>query len=244
MTGTDHHIAGLGNLIEWTNFSGQNFPKGSKFTTAPQRGQPGYEGYLNERVAVLPEILRDAGYHTMMSGKWHLGLLPERSPHARGFDRSLALLPACSNHYGWQPEAEKRGELPRFLEMSVIALHMEDDHYVRDLPKDWYSSNGYGDRMLEYLKEWRNDKVEKPFFAYLPFSAPHWPLQAPSEYIDHYKGLYDEGPEALRQRRLANLVKLGMIDPDTKAHPVVADEVEGWESMSEQERRLSCRAME
>jgi len=116
MTGTDHHIAGLGNLIEWTNFSGQNFPKGkpcqysalcmlrdmtltgpgSKFSTAPQRGMPGYEGYLNESVAALPEILRDNGYHTVMSGKWHLGLTTERSPHARGFERSLALLPACS----------------------------------------------------------------------------------------------------------------------------------------------------
>lgn len=94
MTGTDHHIAGLGNLIEWTNKSGQN--KGGRFDTAPQRGMPGYEGYLNERVVTLPEILRDAGYETLMSGKWHLGLTPERSPKARGFERSLAHLPACA----------------------------------------------------------------------------------------------------------------------------------------------------
>ncbi|MCJ1287432.1 hypothetical protein MMC26_006783 [Xylographa opegraphella] len=244
MTGTDHHIAGLGNLIEWTTQTGQNFVKGSKFTTAPQRGQPGYEGYLNERVVTLPEILRDNGYHTMMSGKWHLGLKPERSPHARGFERSLALLPACSNHYGWQPVEEKQGKYPSFLEKSVIALHMEDDHYVKELPSDWYSSNGYGDRMLDYLKEWKESRAEKPFFAYLPFSAPHWPLQAPKEFVDHYRGLYDDGPEALRQKRLANLVKLGMIEPYTKAHPVVADEVEGWDAMSEEERKLSCRSME
>lgn len=241
MTGTDHHIAGLGNLIEWTNHSGQNFPKGSKYSTAPQRGMPGYEGYLNDKVATLPEILRDNGYHTMMSGKWHLGLKPERSPHSRGFERSLALLPACSNHYAYEPVQEG---LPRFLEMSTIALHMEDDHYVKELPKDWYSSNGYGDRMLQYLKQWKERGDDRPFFAYYPFSAPHWPLQAPKEYIDHYRGVYDDGPEALRQKRLASLAKLGMIDKDTKPHPVVADEVTGWEEMTEQERKMSCKAME
>ena len=241
MTGTDHHIAGLGNLIEWTDFGGQNFPQGSKYNTAPQRGMPGYEGYLNEKVATLPEILKNSGYHTMMSGKWHLGLKPERSPHARGFERSLALLPACSNHYAYEPEERS---LPKFLEKSTIALHMEDDHYVDSLPEDWYSSNGYGDRILQYLTDWKESDDLRPFFAYLPFSAPHWPLQAPKEYIDHYRGIYDSGPEALRQARLANLIKLRMIAPDTKPHPVIADEVTGWDEMTDDERKLSCRAME
>jgi arylsulfatase A-like enzyme len=240
LTGTDHHIAGLGNLIEWTDFSGQNFPKGSKYTTAPQRGMPGYEGYLNHRVAALPEILRDGGYHTMIAGKWHLGLTKERSPLARGFERSLALLPACSNHYDWRPDAE----FPRFLEKSVIALHMEDDHYVSELPEGWYSSNGYGDRMLQYLKEWHDRGDGQPFFSYYPFSAPHWPLQAPKEYVDHYRGVYDEGPEALRQKRLKRLIELGMIPKDVRPHPVVADDVKGWEEMSQHEQKLSCRAME
>jgi len=240
LTGTDHHIAGLGNLIEWTDFSGQNFPKGSKYSTAPQRGMPGYEGYLNEKVATLPEVLQDGGYHTVMSGKWHLGLTKERSPQARGFDRSLALLPACSNHYDWRPDSD----FPKFLEKSVIALHMEDDHYVQKLPDGWYSSNGYGDRMLQYLKEWKEEKSDKPFFAYYPFSAPHWPLQAPKEYIDHYRGVYDEGPEALRQKRLKRLVELGMIPPGVKPHPVVADEVISWDDMDTNQKKGSCTSME
>lgn len=124
---------------------------------------------------------------------------------------------------------------------------MEDDHYVKqeDLPKDWYSSNGYGDKVLEYLKDWKTKPDEdRPFFAYLPFSAPHWPLQCPKEYRDNYVGVYDEGPEVLRQKRLANLVKLGMIGPDTEAHPVVDDRVEGWEDFSDYERKMSCKAME
>ncbi|KAE8145483.1 alkaline-phosphatase-like protein [Aspergillus avenaceus] len=244
MTGTDHHIAGLGNLIEWTNISGQNGPKGSAMSTAPQRGMPGYEGYLNERVVALPEVLRDAGYHTLMAGKWHLGLTPERSPFHRGFDRSLAHLPACSNHYAYEPQLQGKDETPTFLEASYIALHMEDDQYVKKLPEGWYSSDGYGDKMLEYLRDWHGRSDDRPFFAYLPFTAPHWPLQAPREYIEHYRGVYDEGPDALRQKRLQRLKKLGMVREDVEAHPVMAEEVKPWSEFSKEEQKLSCTAME
>lgn len=88
MTGTDHHIAGLGQLQEFTRMS------------PAHRGQPGHEGYLNSSVVALPELLRDGGYHTIMSGKWHLGLKPEHHPIRRGFEKSFALLPGCSNHFG------------------------------------------------------------------------------------------------------------------------------------------------
>lgn len=250
MTGTDHHIAGLGNLIEWTNISGQNGPKGSAMSTAPQRGMPGYEGYLNERVAALPELLRDNGYHTLMAGKWHLGLTPERSPHHRGFERSLAHLPACSNHYAFEPQLQGKDETPTFLEASYIALHTEDDRYVKKLSDGWYSSDGYGDKMVEYLRDWHQANKEgekdedRPFFAYLPFTAPHWPLQAPRSYIDHYRGVYDDGPDVLRQRRLQRLKDLGMIRDDVEAHPVVAEEVKEWADYTPEEKKLSCTAME
>lgn len=245
MTGTDHHIAGLGNLIEWTNISAQNAPKGSKFSTAPQRGMPGYEGYLNERVVALPELLHDAGYLTLMSGKWHLGLTPERSPKARGFERSFAHLPACSNHYAYEPQLENwNAEIPEFMTQSFIAMHSEDGEYVKKLPEGWYSSNGYGDKMLSYLKERKEGKDERPFFAYYPFTAPHWPLQAPQEYIKHYHGIYDDGPDALRLKRLQRLKDLGLITGDVEPHPVVADEVKEWKDMSDEERVKSCRAME
>lgn len=246
MTGTDHHIAGLGNLIEWTNISGQNGPKGSQMSTAPQRGMPGYEGYLNERVVALPELLRDAGYHTLLSGKWHLGLTPDRAPIKRGFERSFAHLPACSNHYGFEPQLRDQDETPTFIEASYIALHMEDDHYVKKLPEGWYSSDGYGDKMLEYLKDWHNSPKDKerPFFAYLPFTAPHWPLQAPRQYIEHYRGVYDEGPDVLREKRLQRLKELGMIKDDVKPHPVVAEEVKEWKDYTEDEKKKSCTAME
>ncbi|KAI0906033.1 alkaline-phosphatase-like protein [Ustulina deusta] len=243
MTGTDHHIAGLGNLIEWTNISGQNDPNGT-MSTSVQRGMPGYEGYLNERVVALPELLRDAGYHTLMSGKWHLGLTPERSPKVRGFERSFAHLPACSNHYAYEPQLEGADAIPEFMTMSFIALHSEDGEYVKKLPDGWYSSHGYGDKMLQYVKDWKESGDDRPFFGYLPFTAPHWPLQAPQEYIKKYHGVYDEGPEALRQKRLQRLKDLGMVAQDVEPHPVVADEVKEWNELSDVERANSCRAME
>jgi arylsulfatase len=250
MTGTDHHIAGLGNLVEWTNRSDQNAPSEGEikhWSTAPQRGMPGYEGYLNERVVALPELLHDAGYLTLMAGKWHLGLTPERFPHKRGFERSFAHLPACSNHYAYEPQLYGGGpedQIPDFMTMSFIALHSEDGEYVKELPKPWYSSDGYGDKMLSYLKDRKQQGDERPFFAYFPFTAPHWPLQAPDEYIAHYKGVYDDGPDALRMRRLQRMKKMGLCAEDVEPHPVVADEVKQWNDMSPEEKAKSSKAME
>lgn len=247
MTGTDHHIAGLGNLIEWTNRAGQNAPtkeNANHFSTAPQRGMPGYEGYLNERVAALPEILHDAGYLTMMAGKWHLGLTPERSPKARGFEKSFAHLPACSNHYAYEPQLQTPDQIPGFMTMSFIALHSEDGEYVKKLPDGWYSSNGYGDKMLSYMKDRHDKKDDRPFFAYYPFTAPHWPLQAPDEYIEHYRGVYDEGPDVLRLKRLERMKEIGLVAQDVEPHPVIADEVKAWDEMNAEEKAKSARAME
>lgn len=203
ISGTDHHIAGLGNLVEWTMKTGDSAKNGNLDPT-PQRGMPGYEGYLNERVVALPEVLRDGGYHIIMSRKWHLGLTPQHSPHARGFTRSYAHLPVCSNHFNYTPNLEDAP--PGFMATTSIPLHMEDDKYVNSLPEGWYSSDGYGDIMLKYLREWKEmrDKSEdQPFFAYFPFTAPHWPLQAPQKYTKNYRG-YVSSVSCAREQRGRN----------------------------------------
>lgn len=88
MTGTDHHLTGLGQLSEII----RNSPA--------HQGAPGHEGYLTDNVVAVPELLQDAGWNTFISGKWHLGLKKEYGPAKRGFGRSFALLPGCANHYG------------------------------------------------------------------------------------------------------------------------------------------------
>ncbi|KAF1828563.1 alkaline phosphatase-like protein [Decorospora gaudefroyi] len=235
MTGTDHHIAGLGQLHEFTRAS------------PAHRGQPGHEGYLNQRVVALPELLSEGGYFTAMSGKWHLGLRPEHHPINRGFKKSFALLPGCANHYAYEPEyQDPESEPGKFFETATRALHAEDDHFMGKLPEDFYSSDAYADRLMAYLDGRDQEEKDQPFFAYLPFSAPHWPLQAPKEVCDKYRGFYDEGPEALRQRRLARLKEIGMIDRDVQPHPVVIvdGKPENWSELPEHVRESSSRAME
>ena len=222
MSGTDHHIAGIGTMAE---------------AMGPvHEGKPGYEGYLNDRVVSLAELLRDGGYLTLMSGKWHLGLTRETSPWARGFMRSFTLLPGAANHYASSPDL---GDDP--IQPKLRTIYMEDDRFIETLPADFYSSDGFTDKLLDYLDE-RQDP-DQPFFAYLAYTAPHWPLQAPDEIVAKYRGRYDAGPEALRQERLARLRAMGLCPPDAVAHPIVAKS-KAWEELSDAERRASARAME
>jgi arylsulfatase A-like enzyme len=137
-------------------------------------------------------------------------------------------------------------EPPRFFETAVTALHIEDSEYVSSLPDNFYSSDHYASKLISYLSDRTYSEKEKPFFAYLPFSAPHWPLQAPLESVEKYKGIYSDGPNALRLRRLERLKALGFIKPDIIPHEMVVTEREPpeWANMTEAERAKSARAME
>lgn len=156
------------------------------------------------------------------------------------------LMTACSG-IGWEPpDYDPVAEPEKFFETATRALHAEDDHYVDQLPEGWYSSDGYGDKLLSYLSERTPEEQSRPFFAYLPFSAPHWPLQAPEENVRKYRNLYNDGPYALRQKRLKRLIDLGLVPSDVTPHPVVntnADDIH-WDDLDEETRTKSARAME
>lgn len=117
----------------------------------------------------------------------------------------------------------------------------------------FFSTEYYADNLLRYLRErpaqntggeGKDDDDVKPFFAFLPFSAPHWPLQCDKADRDNYKGVYKDGPGVLRERRLAKLKEMGFFNGDVKPHDVVVDATPEWESQTEAERALSARAME
>jgi arylsulfatase A-like enzyme len=160
------------------------------------QGKPGYEGYLNWRVAALSEILQDAGYHTIMSGKWHLGLKPEVAPCSRGFDKSFSFLPGSGNHYAWEPQLAEGIKHPPCIKTKDF--WMKEDNFINiftDLPKDFYSTKSFTDQLIQYLQE-RDPSDEKPFLAYLPFTAPHWPLQAPKDVMKKYGEFYCASPQS------------------------------------------------
>jgi arylsulfatase A-like enzyme len=217
MTGTDPHIAGIGTMLEVASDS--------------FRGAPGYEGHLNERVVTLPELLRDGGYRTLLSGKWHLGETAASRPSSRGFERSFAFLPAGGSHYGL-------GEVNRFA--TVQSVYEEDGRRVESLPTDFYSSDYFTSKLIEYLGD---QPDARPFFAYLAFTAPHWPLQAPAAEIRKYLGRYEAGPDVLRVRRLDALKHRAICGEDVVAHPVVASEAD-WSDLSPEARAWSARTME
>ena len=224
LTGTDNHIAGLGNMAE-------NIPRHEK-----QIGQPGYEGYLNDRVVSVATVLKDSGYRTYAAGKWHLGFEPAQSPYAHGFDKSFMLLNAYSGHYYPNPKYD---------------YFWEDKQYGQ-YPEGKYSTEIYTDKLLNYLE--KDKKKTSPFFVYAAYTSPHWPLQAPMEYINKYQGNYDIGYDSLHQQRIEALKSLGIVPNYVNPPPrpkvrgelygITEDSMPRWNELDNEEKRIEARKME
>ncbi|MFW2097034.1 arylsulfatase [Acinetobacter sp. ULE_I057] len=224
ISGTDHHLAGIGAMAE--------------LTPAHLKGQPGYEGYLNERSLSIAEVLKDNGYRTYISGKWHLGLTAETNAHVKGFDHSFTLLQGLDLHFKQAPSAYKRN-----------ATYTEDGKVVpiSALPDDFFSTNYFTDKLISYLESGKNSG--KPFFAYAAYTAPHWPLQAPTEYRDRYRGVYDAGYDVIRNGRIARQKQLGLIPANfTAAEPIATQNAPQkygkWNELSTEQKALEARRME
>jgi arylsulfatase len=190
LSGVDTHRNGLGNMDEWT---------------APnQRGAVGYEGYLNNRVATLPQLLRGAGYHTYMVGKWHLGKAPELIPAARGFERDFSLLDGAGSYW----------DMTNFTGASPLSVFTEDGRYLTKLPDDYYATKTYTDKLIGFIDANRGDG--KPFFAYVAHQAPHDPYHLPRDWRNRHVGEYDKGWDAVRAERLKRQVELGIMPAGTQ----------------------------
>jgi arylsulfatase A-like enzyme len=214
MSGTDAHQAGLGVMAGPT-------------TRPEHRGEPGYVGYLNFRVASMADLLADAGYNTYITGKWHLGMDVSNGPVARGFRRAFVSLDGAAHLGGW----DWRGPQP--------ANYRNGDELVQ-VGDDFYSTRDYTERMIGYIDGDRGD--DKPFFAYLAYTAPHWPLQAPDESIARFRGRYDEGYEKLYRQRFENLEARGLAPVDAVPDETVFSP--RWDELEDDEKALAARRME
>jgi arylsulfatase len=158
---------------------------------------PGYLGHLNEQCVTIAQWLQPAGYFTAMCGKWHVGNEAGSNPWERGFQRSIN---ATAGGF--------------YLPDSPKAKLFEDGRPIASrggsLPQDWYSSDLWSLLGLRFVSEAKTSG--KPFFLYLPFNAPHFPLQARAEDIAKFRGRYKRGWDALRDERHARQIELGLID--------------------------------
>ena len=178
-------------------------------------------------VPTVAERLQEAGYHTAMSGKWHLSELPDEPrgdkrlkwmdhqlqldmpladpdslPTQRGFEQFYGIVWGVVNHF--DPFSLCEGETP-----------------VEEVPEDYYSTDAITDYTEKYIREFAAD--DKPFFIYTAYTAPHWPIQAPPESIEKYQGKYADGWDALRAERFRRQVELGLFDENTPLGPVIND---------------------
>ena len=184
LTGVSSHLAGVPNIPE--------------MLSPAQQKQDNYQGVLGSNVVTIATLLEDAGYHTYLAGKWHLGSTPEKRPSRRGFERTVALMDSGADNWEHKPY------LPIYDDANWFA-----DGERFELPEDFYSSEFLIDKTIEFIDSNLDDG--KPFFAYVPFQAVHIPVQAPQQYIDRYMGRYDKGWHQLREERMARAIELGIL---------------------------------
>lgn len=207
LTGLYPHQTGIGHM---TN--------PSENAKAHDYNLPGYRGFLNENCVTIAEVLRASGYATLMTGKWHVGKQNrDLWPLQRGFDKYYGILDGACNYF--KPSG------PRGITLNNDTVSIDDP--------DYYTTDAFTDHAIRFINQSTNDDKNKPFFLYLAYNAPHWPLQAPRDDIDKYRTRYTEGWEALRQERFEKMKSMRIIDPSWK---LPASDMPSWNSLSEEKK--------
>ena len=204
LTGLYPHQAGMGGMVNG-------------------RGPGPYQGYLNDRCVTLAEVLKSAGYRTLMSGKWHVGEDRPHWPTDRGFERYFGLISGAANY--WNIAKGKAAGIRRKMAL---------DETPFTPPKDgFYMTDAITDHAVQFLE--RDTAVGEPFFLYLAYTAPHWPLHAWPEDIARYRGKYRIGWDKLRARRHRRQIEMGLIDPGWPLTP--RDEaVQAWDRLTDEQK--------
>ena len=183
---------------------------------------PGYRGDLNHQSVTIAEVLKTAGYKTYISGKWHVtkqledvDSLKYNWPRQRGFDKFYGTIIGAGSF--WDPYTLTRNN---------TYITPENDPVYK--PDHYYYTDAISDNAVKYLEQYKSESEGKPFFMYVSYTAAHWPLHAPDDEIEHYKGKYDQGFDAIRQKRVERLKKMGLINKKWEITKAVAR----WDTLS------------
>jgi arylsulfatase A-like enzyme len=206
LTGLYAHQTGVGGMVK---------------QVLSEKPDDPFQGYLNSNCITLGEILKKAGYRTMMSGKWHVGEFKDQWPRQRGFDRYYGLISGAMNFFN----IEKGKENAR-------RVFLEDNQEVRPRGQGFYATSAFTDAALGFLDE--SESEDKPFFLYLAYNAPHYPLHALPGDIAKYRGKYIEGWETLRQNRFRRMMETGILTDSHLLSPPHSDVVP-WDEVENQE---------
>lgn len=244
LTGADHHLVGMGEM-------------GSMKLLYLGVQSENYAGQLDSRGLTIAQLLKNAGYDTFMTGKWGIGGV---GPQGEGFEHSFDLAYNADYASNFAPPANYTPGIASDPPYPMYEPHFEDGKKVTHLPADFFSSDYYTTKLIQYISDDHGDG--KPFFAYLAFQATHFPLQAPAKYLDCtqgtpkcYKGVYDAGYTAIRKARIQRMKNLGIIPQDFKVHPFSSVEMtrygqpgvltnKPWDQLTAAQQKSEARIME
>ncbi|KIO78596.1 sulfatase [Pedobacter lusitanus] len=204
LTGLYPHQAGVGDMVQ-------------------NKGSEAYQGFLNSNCATIGELLKAGGYHTIVSGKWHVGLVPAAWAVNRGFEKSFTLQNNGSSYFNSKP-LYNDGRTVNFLRNGQAVERQDTSLYLTQ------AITAFALKSLDEVKDSAN-----PFLLYVAYNAPHWPIQALPEDIARYKGKYLNGWDELRQRRYKKLLELGLIHKEWALSPRF-EAVSDWNLLSAQQK--------
>ncbi|MFT4092730.1 MAG: arylsulfatase [Niabella sp.] len=189
---------------------------------ADLRTTPAYQDNLNNECVTIAEVLKPAGYNTYMTGKWHVtnerkidGYVTDNWPLQRGFERYFGIIPGGANYF-------------------TPVIYSNNRRYKA--PENFYLTDAISDTSVKYIEDHFSTHTGKPFFMYVAYTSPHWPLHAPAAVIEKYKDTYTKGWDAIREERFAKQKQIGLFNNDTKLNPRDA-RIPAWNTISEKEKK-------
>jgi len=205
LTGQYPHTVGMGNMVSKPN---------AKVT-------PGsYQGYLDDRYPTIAEDLQKAGYRTYMAGKWHVGEQEDYWPLKRGFQRYFGLISGASSYYEIIPQ-----------EKGIRHVVLDDKDY--DIPESgFYMTDAFTNYAMQFLGEHKKQHATDPFFLYLAYTAPHFPMHAYESDIAKYEKTYLAGWDTIRNKRYTRMQQMGLVDERYQLSPR-PENIQEWDSIAD-----------